>query len=164
MVCSKQTNQDGTHCFVRDSFLGLIILGRKLLVRLELKSVTSRVTSTSKDVSVCLWITPHKQHEMITQNVLCHLPEGKKDSPQPSQPLSPKGDICNVLALQASAGKGRQHTPESLCCPARDTPAPLPAHGLRRHEVLLVTSTLERDTTYCSSSLAEEKLAHPSLC
>lgn len=85
-------------------------------------------------------------------------PRGKKtNSPQPSQPLSPKGDICNVLALQASAGKGGQHTPESRWCPARDTPAPLPAHGLRRHEVLLVTSTWERDSTYCSSSFPSRK-------
>lgn len=88
----------------------------------------------------------------------------KKDSAQPSQPLSPKGDICNVFALQASAGKGGQHTPESCCCPARDTPAPLPARGLRRHEVLLVTSPMERDTKRCSSSSAEKMLAHPSPC
>lgn len=81
----------------------------------------------------------------------------KRLAPALTASLSPKGDICNVLALQASAGKGGQHTPESRWCPARDTPALLPAHGLKGHEVLLVTSTLEKDTMYCPSSLADKK-------
>lgn len=68
-----------------------------------------------------------------------------------------------MLALQASAGKGGQHAPESRWCPARDTPAPLPAHGLRRREVLLVTSTVERDTTCCSSSFSRKNVASPEL-
>lgn len=77
---------------------------------------------------------------MITQNVLCHLPEEKKTKQFPALPASlSKGLIPSTLILWTSASK--RNAPECHCCPAGTPMHSLPTHRSEHPAVLLVTTT-----------------------